>query len=273
MLLWSAIAAHATAQPSVIVDAAPGTPLWAVEVWRETGPVVGRALEERFGYAVPVIVSASYREGSIGSQNINGHAHTGIVDILLEGAAWSSDNSPRARRDLEQNLAHEMAHLWQLSAYDSPFEPLWLHEGFAEALALEALTASGLWSADQAAQWEDAQEARCAVALSKGILAQRVAVADRDAIYGCGYIAVRMMAEDTGKAPSALFEDYVPAIIKGPGLANLLKSVLDPIAAERLRSFLHVDYSRADGRAVIRRYRAGRPAPFPDRPAGQKGMP
>ena len=88
-------------------------------------------------------------DGAPGNISIKGGAVGGGIAYRLQGAGLVDDH-PKKRALMARLIAHEMAHLWQLNltrggiGNDDP----WVHEGGAEAIALEALRATGLFTAE-----------------------------------------------------------------------------------------------------------------------------
>lgn len=79
-----------------------------------------------------------------------------------------------------RNVAHEMAHIWQLAVSRGGMgeQDPWIHEGGAEAMALDALVQSGVSSEDSVKAYRAQQAATCEKLGG--------AVDSYDGIYACG---------------------------------------------------------------------------------------
>jgi hypothetical protein len=71
------------------------------------------------------------------------------------------------------------------SAFDHD-EP-WQHEGAAEAMAVYALGAAGVWDSAQVAAFAATAKERCAAALGGKTLADVGKQGGQEAVYGCGF--------------------------------------------------------------------------------------
>lgn len=80
------------------------------------------------------------------------------------GTALLTAASPKKREMVARIVAHEMAHLWQNNVRRggiSDQSPPWVHEGGAEAMALDGLLRTGIWSAEQGKAYTDATLDEC----------------------------------------------------------------------------------------------------------------
>ncbi|MQA19298.1 hypothetical protein [Rugamonas rivuli] len=96
----------------------------------------------------------SFKGGVIGAQ----------IAYRLGGTALLTPESPKKREIITQVVAHEMAHLWQGNVRRggvSEQSPPWVHEGGAEAMALDGLLRTGIWSAEQGKAYTDATLGEC----------------------------------------------------------------------------------------------------------------
>jgi hypothetical protein len=105
----------------------------------------------------------------------------GQLSYRLEGQQMLGDH-PKKRDMLGKIVAHEMAHLWQMSGERGGIgesDP-WIHEGGAEAMALDGLLQTGLWDAQKVSAYRAAQTAKCQELDNS--------VASYDGIYACGLV-------------------------------------------------------------------------------------
>ena len=166
----------------VIVD--PNAPAWLREVIDDTTAKVSQFYAQAFQRPLidrPLIsVALVGLDGAPGSISIKGGAVGGGIAYRLQGAGLVEDH-PKKRAYMARLIAHEMAHLWQLNltrggiGNDDP----WVHEGGAEAIALEALRATGLFT-------EEASD-RYAQELLKECEDLKDDMTVNRALYACGF--------------------------------------------------------------------------------------
>ncbi len=195
------------------------------------------------------------REGAA-RLDIKAHATTEEIVVRLEGDGWDSP-SPLGRRTLEQNLAHELAHHRQFQAGPTEGEPLWWHEGTAEAMALGALVRSRVWTAGLASEWRDKARMQCVGALGRGTLDDLWAGGDRDAIYACSYLMVEAAAEASGMTVLRLRRGATRAMASGTALSDYLEKVAGKDMARSLHAFAGRSYVHVDGAWVIEQLQQG----------------
>jgi len=90
---------------------------------------------------------------------------------------------PKLREYATLNVAHEMAHIWQMAVSRGGMrgdQGPWIHEGGAEAMALDALLQTGIWSEESAGAYRAKQAAKCETLGG--------AVDTYDGIYACGLV-------------------------------------------------------------------------------------
>lgn len=149
-------------------------PAWTQLLLRAELPQLVNHYETRFGRKLPwrpmLLANLDPRGNGADSKaqmDANGGALNGIVQLSLRGGQWQQA-SEAARRLLRSLLAHEVAHWWvgqQYKPADDAAYP-WLHEGGAEALALETLRELGWLSAQQHQQERDQLLNRCLTGLA-----------------------------------------------------------------------------------------------------------
>lgn len=184
---------------------------------------------------------------------IDGVAEAERVAIWLSGP-WAEE-TPAARRQLVRNLAHELAHVRQYTLGE-PSESRLFHEGFAEAMALEALADCGSLCGGEPDELSIALERRCGAALARGPLDERME--DDDEAYGCGAILALAASEQTGLPVPQLYEAFVRAGRTAPGFIALCEQQAGPAFAVSAAAFLRGDHRLADPSLVIERLAAGR---------------
>jgi len=145
----------ATPQPfgaaSVILD--PQIPAWLVPEIQQTTAKVTSYFDrvwKRKPAALPLIL-ISFDPAAAPGLSIKGGAFDNKVAFRFSGDALRREGHPEVRRYVVALVAHELAHVWQRNAGRGGFggdEP-WVHEGGAEAIALAALEATGLFTKDE----------------------------------------------------------------------------------------------------------------------------
>lgn len=140
----------------VIID--PQAPAWLREVLQDTTAKVSRfyeqALQRKLIGTPLVSVAVVGFDGSPGSISIKGGAVGGGVVYRFEGRGLVEDH-PKKRSYIAALVAHEMAHVWQVNLARGGVgenDP-WVHEGGAEALMLEALRSTGIFTEEMSEQY------------------------------------------------------------------------------------------------------------------------
>lgn len=221
---------------------------WAFASWTEAAA----AAADDFAVTEPVLTTRYVYAGEDGALNLKASAEGRSVSLQLEGSGWRTP-SPDAERILARNAAHEVAHLFQYAAWapreaQVPQEKRWLHEGFADALAHEALAARG-----EAAGWGGGT--RCAGVLEDGSIVAAQRAGEPAALYDCSSLVVRAVAAARGESVRDLYRALAEA---GGSDAAFLRLAEEGRRARSVTAFLTTDYTRADAGWVIRQLRAGR---------------
>ncbi|MDM5178318.1 hypothetical protein PO883_14055 [Massilia sp. DJPM01] len=159
----------------------PDTPAWMREVAQDVGAKVSAYYEKAYRRALKegvfVMLSVSgFEEKGLA---MKGGAVMGQLSYRFDGQKLLADH-PTYREVLARLVAHEIAHLWQLNVSRGGIgenDP-WIHEGGAEAMAIDALLKTGIWSPQSAANYRAQQSASCEKLGNS--------VASFDGIYACG---------------------------------------------------------------------------------------
>ncbi len=225
-------------------------PAWVGARIDEDAPLIAGIL----GLArVPAIGVAFDPKGApVGVRVIDAAAEPGRIGILLQGS-WA-ENSDAAQRQLTRLLAHELAHIWQHSI-GFPSEPRLLHEGFAEALAIEALRSCGVSCRADAEGLYRQQKGSCAEAMRMGTL---ITSNERSAVYGCGSVLVLTAAEKAGLSVAELYLAMAGGERSFEGFILTLEETAGRDFALSARVFLTGDLRLAKPQRVYERLRAGR---------------
>ena len=104
----------------------------------------------------------------------------GQLVYTFSGQQLKGDH-PLKRQHLVKIVAHEMAHIWQMSGDHISVDghAQWVYEGGADAMAMDALLHTGLWTAAQVQTYAGDQQAKCD---KLGDTTNTY-----DGIYACGY--------------------------------------------------------------------------------------
>ena len=247
-LVWLALAllasgaAHAQS-PVARAEAEARAAGWAYAFWQARVA----ALAPEMGVPAPA-VRTRYATGSApGALNLLGSAEPGLVTLHLEGTGWG-DRSEKAEGVLARNAAHEVAHLVQYATGPAERDPLWLHEGFAEAIARDAVLARGEAAPGGA-------EARCAAVLKQGPVRRAFRRGDNNAYYDCGALVVRAVAAARGEGAAELYRAFAAA---GRTEAAFLSLAEEVDLRRSVEAFLRTDYAAAKPSWVYAQLREGR---------------
>jgi hypothetical protein len=178
-----------TDQARLVLD--PGTPPWLLNTFLRVTESATRLFSDRLGGSLPVaplvLVGAGEIDRSEGYSVKGGVVGNQLV-MLLRGRSLRED-SDEVRARFERLTAHELAHLWQLHSLPEAFdgEQPWLHEGAAEAIAVYALGASGIWEPSAVRQFASSALQRCQEALGGSSLPEVTRRGHWEAVYACGF--------------------------------------------------------------------------------------
>ena len=164
----------------VLMD--PKTPEWMRETILDTGAKVSAYYEKAYQRQLKdeLLIMVSVVNFESPGFSMKGGALMGQVAYTLEGEKFIGDH-PKKREFAALNIAHEMAHIWQMAVTRGGMgedQGPWIHEGGAEAMALDALLQTGLSSAEYIAAYRAKQAASCEKLNNT--------VETYDGIYACG---------------------------------------------------------------------------------------
>ncbi len=146
----------------VLVD--PKTPEWARETVLDTGTKVAQYYEKAYQRPLreELFITVSIGSDEKPGLSMNGGAVLGQLAYHFSGSQLAGDH-PKKREMLVRLVAHEMAHIWQLNTARGGVggKDQWIHEGGAEAMALDAIQQSGVASAESVNAYRAAQTAAC----------------------------------------------------------------------------------------------------------------
>jgi hypothetical protein len=147
---------------AVLLD--PATPAWMRETVLDVGAKMARYYEQAYQRKLQDELTIMLAVPDVDGQgfSINGGATLGQLVYRAYGGGIVDDH-PKKREMLAKTVAHEMAHIWQSNVARGGIgapDP-WIHEGGAEAMALEGLRQTGIWSEAQVATYRAAKVASC----------------------------------------------------------------------------------------------------------------
>ena len=166
----------------VLID--PNGPQWLRETILDAGAKTSGYYEKAYQLQLKDELLIMVAVGNVESPgfSMKGGAIMGAgqVSYLMEGKQVQLDH-PKLREYATRTVAHEMAHIWQMAIARGGIrddQAPWIHEGGAEAMALDALVQTGLFSEEAAKAYRAKQAATCEKLGG--------AVDTYDGIYACG---------------------------------------------------------------------------------------
>ncbi len=168
----------------VLID--PRTPQWLRETILDVGAKTSAYYEKAYQRGLKdellIMVSVDNVESPGFSMKGGAIMGGGQVSYRLAGKQVLLDH-PKLREYATINVAHEMAHIWQMAISRGGLgedQGPWIHEGGAEAMALDALANTGLLSEESVKAYRAKQAATCEKLGG--------AVDTYDGIYACGLV-------------------------------------------------------------------------------------
>lgn len=196
-------------QVVMVID--PEMPGWLRSTFDRSVPAVASVFSRQMGHRLNdkplVLISAGELENYEG-YSVKGGGLDGQFTIMLRGRDLLQSSMER-RRMFEKMVAHELVHVWQESmpgGGSNPDQP-WLHEGSADALAVAALKAAGLWAAPEVNDFHTRQVETCEASLGDSDLSAAAREGNWTAIYACGYLEFSEGVDD----PFSLFTELARA--------------------------------------------------------------
>ncbi|NRA30125.1 MAG: hypothetical protein HRU11_07660 [Parvularculaceae bacterium] len=187
-----------------------------------------------------------------GVRIIEAEAEADLIRVHFQGD-WTQE-SDAARQDVVRNLAHELAHVRQYAS-GLPVEPRFWHEGFAEAMAIEALDQCGAPCGGAPAALLRSREQQCGEALRSGYLSGRT---DNDAVYGCGAIFVLAVAKASDSSVIDLYGSFAATDRSEAAMLALVQERAGRPFGLSARRFLKSDYRLVPAPQTIRDLRRGK---------------
>ena len=172
-----------------VVD--PGMPAWLREMFDRRLPELFGEYARRFGVALPwkPVVLFSYEDNGAPGLSSGGGTLTGFINMTLAGNGWRAQNADAAERAFEL-IAHESAHLWngQLAHNVNGTAGAWMHEGGADAIAVEMMRAFGVIDSARYAHRRSEGLNRCVNAVRTASVETSLARGYTRTPYDCGFV-------------------------------------------------------------------------------------
>jgi hypothetical protein len=165
----------------VLID--PDTPAWARETLLDVSAKMSRYYEKAYQRPLndKLFIMLSVAGFEAPGLSMKGGAVLGQLSYRFDGNEVPGDH-PKKREYFARLIAHEMAHIWQTNVErggigaDNP----WVHEGGAEAMALDGLLQTGTSTPERIGAYRAAQSATCEKLGNS--------VDSYDGIYACGLV-------------------------------------------------------------------------------------
>ncbi len=197
-------------------------PQWIIEEFDRLTPRAFDYFATVFGASPerevkPNLFLAARPGGNEGRLSYAGDALPGQFQITLDGAAWRTQ-SMQGEDIFRRSTLHEAFHLWQSASASLGGEDdaAWIHEGGADAVAVDAMVALGFWDGDDLAAFAAAARRDCAAGLNEGSLSRAEERRAFTALYACGYLIAEAVARADGTTATAFWRDFM-AEAKGGG--------------------------------------------------------
>lgn len=204
----------------------PATPAWMRDTFLDAGAKLSAYYEKAYQRPLKdeLLIMLSVSGADAAGFSMKGGAVAGQLSYRFDGKSTLPDH-PKYREYLVQLVGHELAHLWQMNLARGgagPDDP-WIHEGGAEAMSLDGLLQTGLWTQDAVAAFNKQKSAVCDKLGN--------AVDSYDGIYACGLVrfnkfgvpivplwrAMMAVSETTGDVYSAsMIDAIVPTLVPAP---------------------------------------------------------
>lgn len=135
----------------------PLTPSWMRDVLANTTERVTASYAKSFERvpSEPAMIFFAIRDLHLNGYSMSGGALPGQLAYRLAGNQTIIDK-PDSRSRFTYLIAHELAHIWQAIPNHNwtSFPESWINEGGADAITAATLLKTGIWSKDEAVQFE-----------------------------------------------------------------------------------------------------------------------
>ncbi|MFN3790898.1 hypothetical protein [Massilia sp.] len=202
---------------SAIFD--PAVPAWVKEAMLDTTARISRYYGQAYGRVPtpPLVMMVTMGDRSAPGLSMKGGAVGSQIAYRLGGEQFLADH-PAKRAYIAQQVAHEMAHVWQQQVARGGVgeEAPWVHEGGAEAMAHDALLKTQVWTAADGAAFVARSLKRCTD--------EGGSFDSYDGIYACGFRQFHATGLDTAQLWRTMMrlteqtgEPYSPHMVEHAG--------------------------------------------------------
>ncbi|MFZ6642874.1 basic secretory protein-like protein [Undibacterium sp. TC4M20W] len=142
----------------------PATPEWLAKLVLDTTSTMSAYFSSTYQRPLlpELVLMISVTDTSTAGFSMKGGATNGQITFRLSGKAMLNEH-PAIRQLVQKLVSHEMAHIWQENVNQGGIgeAPAWIHEGGAEAMAVDALQKTGTWTAAEASNYQQTAIANC----------------------------------------------------------------------------------------------------------------
>lgn len=142
----------------------PATPEWLAKLILDTTSTMSAYFSSTYQRPLlrELVLMVSVADTSSPGFSMKGGATNGQITFRLSGKAMLNEH-PALRSLVQKLVAHEMAHIWQENVSQGGIgdEPAWIHEGGAEAMAIDALKNTAIWTTEEATTYQANASATC----------------------------------------------------------------------------------------------------------------
>lgn len=142
----------------------PLTPSWMREVLANTTERVTASYAQSFERipSEPAMIFFAIRDLHLNGYSMSGGALPGQLAYRLAGNQTIIDK-PESRNRFTYLIAHELAHIWQAipNRNWTSFPESWINEGGADAITAATLLKTGIWSKEEAIEFENKLVKEC----------------------------------------------------------------------------------------------------------------
>lgn len=182
----------------VIAVIDPAMPVLARQNILDGVPAVNALLKQQFDFepTEPYLLFMATELDAFDGHSVKGGVQPGQVLFTLKGRGVPAllEKHPT---HFSKTTAHEVLHLWQVEHWFNTMgnDHPWMHEGSADALAIEVMRMTGVYDAAQYDTAWTGVETECLDALAETSIHAAPGNGRFDVVYSCGALVNRVVAE------------------------------------------------------------------------------
>ncbi|MFZ6708965.1 basic secretory protein-like protein [Undibacterium sp. TC9W] len=142
----------------------PATPEWLARLILDTTSTMSAYFSSTYQRPLlrELVLMISVTDTSTAGFSMKGGATNGQITFRLSGKAMLNEH-PAIQQLVQKLVAHEMAHIWQENVSQGGIgeASAWIHEGGAEAMAVDALQKTGTWTVTEVSNYQQTAIANC----------------------------------------------------------------------------------------------------------------